>query len=113
MKTHTIEDIEGVGSLTYIEGDDGALYISMFVVKRGHRMKGHGGRLLSKICQLADKRGCRLYLSVSPMDHGPDTLPYGLLADYYMRRGFAWSKGYGSRMVREPLQSIATPDRAG
>lgn len=105
MKTITYEDDTKVGAITFVEEDHG-ICVVMLSVKRGHRMRGIAGQLLARVCAYADAKQLPISLSVVTLDHGSDTLPFGLLREWYMRRGFFDQEVYSEHLYRPPMKVV-------
>lgn len=112
MKTTTYEDDTGVGNLTFVEEGYG-ICVVMLSVKRGYRMRGIAGQLLARLCAYADAQRLTIHLSVAALDHGSDCLPFGLLREWYMKRGFLdqhGPDGYSEHLYRLPVRKMVVND---
>lgn len=115
MKTTTLESDCGNGSITFVEEAHG-ICVVMLSVKRGHRMRGIAGQLLARLCAYADAQRLTIHLSVVALDHGPDCLPFGLLREWYMKRGFRdqhGPDGYSEHLYRLPIRKMVVNKQEG
>ena len=72
--------------------------------------QGQGSKILSKVCELADRHGVVIRLKVAPLGAKPYPMSAGQLEDWYRRHGFVGEK----KLVRFPASRsrtlCSTPD---
>lgn len=114
LREHTLEDPDGLAWLIYLYEEDNLYAVSLLRTHKDHRMEGRAGKLLARLCTMADEQGLPIYLSATPMDHGPTTLPTKPLIEFYNRRGFVprGKAGY-DKLVRWPVAIDCKPDADG
>lgn len=99
--THTIHDFYKRGYLIYESASHG-FCVAMLFVYPSLRFKGVASGLLQQLCDLADARGLPIMLTARPIESNATALPYGLLREFYERRGFVDQGDYTEHFVRQP-----------
>jgi ribosomal protein S18 acetylase RimI-like enzyme len=92
FETRSIADLTGIGEMV-----PGTMTITRINVPVEHRGKGHGSKILRRICNAADRYQVKLTLEVMPSGG----LNYEQLVDWYHRYGFVWNATY-MYMIRRP-----------
>lgn len=105
---HIYVDVAAHATANLIDLNQGTFLLSGIEVRQPNRGQGHGGRLLKKVLNEADREQVTLLLLVEPDGTGLDTAQ---LTRWYTKHGFTVHPQDPHAMRRTPTSTSTTTER--